>query len=92
MATLMIVMSHDEVENLVPYALICMTRYGAAWDTMHRRRRWKEEFTEQEREAASEVFRKSRVWTLSKGVPNEVTMSIKTFNLWQKLGEFCASI
>lgn len=92
MAKLMMILTSKEVHANIPYSLICMTRYGARWDTMRRKRLWKTEFTDSEREAASKLFSKSHNWTVGKGVPNEVKMTIKTFELWQKLGDFCASI
>ena len=46
-----LVLTSDEVNLRIPYALVCMTRFGAHWETGRRRRRWLEEFTEQERES-----------------------------------------
>ena len=46
MAKLMMILTSQEVHASIPYSLICMTRYGAHWDTMRRKRRWKMEFTE----------------------------------------------
>lgn len=85
-------LKEEEVHSSIPYALVCMTRYGSHWDTFHRRRRWKEEFTEDERAACTRLFRHSHVWLLGGGVPDTVKMSLKTFALWQKLGDFCSSI
>ena len=48
-----LVLTSDEVNLRIPYALVCMTRFGAHWETGRRRRRWLEEFTEQERESAT---------------------------------------
>lgn len=87
-----IVLSYEEVHRYIPYSLICMTRYGAHWDTRRRRRRWLSEFTEDERKAASRLFSKSHDWTVGRGVPDTVRMSTGTFALWMKLGSFCASI
>lgn len=92
MAKLEIILSHEEVHANIPYALICMTRYGSCWNTMRRKRRWKMEFTEAEREAASALFSKAQSWTVGRGVPDTVRMSTKTYALWQKLGAFCGSL
>lgn len=92
MATLMLNLTSDEIHAQIPYAMICMTRYGAHWDTMTRKRRWAKEFTEAERHAASKLFSKSHDWLLGRGVPKTITMSIETYTLWLKLGNFCASI
>lgn len=43
-----LVLTSDEVNLRIPYALVCMTRFGAHWETGRRRRRWLEEFTEQD--------------------------------------------
>lgn len=40
-----LVLTSDEVNLRIPYALVCMTRFGAHWETGRRRRRWLEEFT-----------------------------------------------
>lgn len=87
-----IVLSHEEVHANIPYALICMTRYGSAWCTGRRKRRWISEFTEDERKVASRLFSKSHDWTVGRGVPDTVRMSAETYALWMKLGAFCGSI
>lgn len=87
-----LVLTRDEVNLHIPYALVCMTRFGAHWGTGHRRRRWLEEFTQQEREAATRLFSLSHSWLLTTGVPDEVRMTPKTFALWKKLGNFCGSV
>ena len=65
---------------------------GSAWDTGRCRRAWLADFTEEERRAACRLFKQARGWTVGRGVPDEVTMTEKTFRLWRKLAEFCASI
>lgn len=92
MAKIMLVMTHEEVNANIAYSLICFTRYGSAWDTGRRRRAWLADFSESEREAAGRLFRMAHNWTVGRGVPDTVQMSRKTFHLWQKLGDFCASI
>lgn len=87
-----ITMSADEVKAKIPYALICETRYGSVWNTMHRKRMWKDWFTEQERNATSKLFSNAYSWYLVKGLPDEITMSVSTLQLWQKLGEFCSCL
>ena len=87
-----LVLTSEEVHGNIPYAMVCMTRFGAYWNTMRRKRRWKAEFTEQERTAATRLFNQSHRWLLTTGVPDTVRMTVQTFALWMKLGEFCASI
>lgn len=92
MAKIMLVMTREEVNESIAYSLICFVRYGRAWDTGRRRRAWLADFSESEREAAGRLFRMAHNWTVGRGVPDTVQMSRKTFHLWQKLGDFCASI
>ena len=84
MAKRMMKLTVEEVRANIPYDLICMVRYGCTWSSGRRRRAWLADFSESEREAHN--------WTVGRGVPDTVQMSRKTFHLWQKLGDFCASI
>lgn len=88
----MLTLTSDEVRSRIPYAMICETRFGSCWETGKRRRLWKQMFSDQERGAAERLFRMAYDWYLRKGVPDKVEMSTRTLVLWQKLGEFCASI
>lgn len=92
MAIVMLKLSRDEIQKEIPYAAICEARYGARWSAARRKRRWKQEFTDAEKEKAARLFSLSHTWYLVKGVPEKVTMSISTYAFWQKLGDFCASI
>lgn len=92
MAKQMIKLTAEEVHGTIPYSLICMTRYGSSWDTGRRRRAWAADFSESEKKSARKLFRRSYDWTVGSGVPDIVRMTVSTFMLWQKLGEFCASI
>lgn len=92
MAEFMIEFTRDEVERLIPYRIVCETRESSVWDTMRRRRNWIAWFSDSEREACKRLFSQAHTWYLVKEVPDDVTMSSKTFDLWQKLGEFCACV
>ena len=85
-------LSHTEVQEQIPYAVICECRESARWNTGRRKRMWKEMFSEAEREAASRLFRQAHLWYLIKGVPESVKMTVNTLHLWNKLGCFCASV
>ena len=88
-----LVFSASEINDRIPYALICQTRYGARWNTAKRKRLWVEMFTEAERNAANtRLFRQAYGWHLGKGVPEEVRMCTSTYMLYKKLGEFCAML
>ncbi|MBQ4447476.1 MAG: hypothetical protein II897_04195 [Clostridia bacterium] len=89
---MMIVLTGDEIKERIAYPLICETRYGSRWDTQRRKRRWTQQFSEKERDKASKLFKLAHKWYLVSGVPEEVTMSIDTLALWQKLEGFCASL
>ena len=92
MARLEVILSCEEVHELIPYAVICEVRYGSRWETMRRKRRWMAEFTKEEREAAYKLFPKAHSWYVGRGVPDEVRMSTATYDLWQKLGNFCGTL
>lgn len=92
MARVFLHLTHDDINKELPYGAICEGRCSVRWDTMHRKRRWREEFTEQERAASEEIFRKAKLWHLVKGAPKSISMTPATYQLWQKLGAFCASI
>ena len=87
-----LVLSSEEIHAMIPYAMICMTRYGAHWGAGRRKRRWAEEFTEAERAASAKLFLRSYDWTVGGGVPDKVRMTPDTLRLWMKLGAFCAGI
>lgn len=89
---IMMELTRDEIRARIPYALICETRDGARWGTSRRRRRWAEEFTEQEKSASTRLFSLAHQWYLVKGVPDKVVMSAGTLALWEKLGAFCGSL
>ena len=92
MAKLKFVFSHDEINEQIPYPLICETRYGAKWDITKNQRRFENEFTEEEREHAKKLFILSHIWYLKRGVPEEVEMTQFDYDLWAKLATFCGSL
>ena len=92
MPRLEIVLTRDEIAGQIPYSVICEVRYGSRWGTANRKRRWLSEFTEEERAASAPLFRKAEIWYIGTGIPAEVRMTAKTYDLWQKLGNFCGSL
>lgn len=87
------VLTAEQVERDIPYKVVCEARYGVRWDTGTRKRRWQDEFSNAERVAAERLFRQAHRWTLTSGVPCKgVEMSSTVYYLWQKLGDFCASL
>lgn len=87
-----VVFEHDEIGEAIPYQMICMTRYGSVWNTMRRKRRWKEEFSAYERERLNAMCRQAYQWTCVTGLPQTLKMSMGTYELWNRLTEFCASL
>lgn len=88
----MMTFTHDEVNQKIPYRLICEARDGCRWNTGRRRQRWQEQFSKQERDSCSRLFNLARRWYLGTGAPNVVRMSGETFALWMKLAQFCAEL
>ena len=87
-----LILSHDEVNEQIPYALICEMMSGSRWNTGKRKRLMKERFTESEIDAIYRLHKQAYDWYLRKGVPDEVKMTVQTYALWQKLANFCCEI
>ena len=85
-------LDQNEIEQQIPYRIICGTMCSALWDTGKRRRLWQEQFTEQERKKCSEIYKLSHLWFLTTGPPKTTKMTPKTLSLWNKLGEFCQNL
>lgn len=92
MASLMIVLSREEIQATINYPLICETMCGTRWQTSNRTKRWSELFTESERQECVKLKTQAYTWHLRAGVPDEVTMSFTTMALWKKLEAFCATL
>ena len=87
-----VIFTQDELKEEIPYQMICMTRYGSVWNTMRRKRKWAETFSAYERERLNAMCRQTYVWTCTNGLPETIRMSLGTYNLWQRLAEFCVSL
>lgn len=88
----MLHLTHDDIVEKIPYHVICEARYGSRWNTGKVRAEWLANFTETERQTATRLFRQAHLWALVKGAPNEISMTPDTYELWQKLGQFCARV
>ena len=53
------VLTHDEVQNNIPYALVCETMYGCRWNNGSRIRKFANEFTREEQKAISKMKKQS---------------------------------
>ena len=87
-----LMLTHDEVNEQIPYALVCEVMGGSRWNTTKRKRLMKESFTESEIDAIHRLYKLAYAWHLRTGVPDEVRMTVQTYALWQKLANFCCEI
>lgn len=53
------VLTHDEIQNNIPYALVCETMYGCRWNNGSRIRKFANEFTREEQKAISKMKKQS---------------------------------
>lgn len=89
---MMVEFNRDDIQKRLPYMLLCETHSSSRWQTGRRKRLYLEQFTEQERKAADRIFAQARHWAMVTGAPENVTMSIRTAELWEKLAQFCAEL
>lgn len=82
-------LNREEIQERIPYAIVAETMSSAVWNTMRRKRLIKEYFTDPEIKSIYRLHKQARDWYLYSGVPDEVTMSIHTYYLWQRLASFC---
>lgn len=87
-----ITLTRDEIQKQIPYAIIAETMGSSIWNTGRCKRLKREWFTEKEIEQFSRLHNYARKWYLIKGVPDEVKLQFRTIVLFQKLGDFCASL
>ena len=85
-------LNRDEIQERIPYAIVAETMSGSRWGTGRRKRLMKQWFTEAEIEAIYRLHKQAYSWYCVKGVPEEVKMSVSTYQLWQKLANFCCEI
>lgn len=89
---LYIELSRDEIREGLPYAIIAETASRAVWNTGRRKRLFKETFTPNQRDTCYRIIRQAHSWHLVKSCPDSVRLLPGTLLLWQKLGNFCASL
>lgn len=92
MATIEMILTAEEIQREIQYQLICQTRYGSRWNTMRRKLKWNDEFTDDEKLKAEKLFSQSHSWSIGKGIPNTVRMNLETYRLWDKIGKFCSTL
>lgn len=89
---LYISLNREEIMEQIPYAVVAETMSGARWNTGKRKRLMKQHFTESEIEATYRLHKQAYSWYLVKGVPDEVKMTLATYQLWHKLASFCCML
>lgn len=89
---MMIRLEGERICSILPVHVIAIVRYGHSWDTIQRKRQWAQEFSDEEKRAAEDIFEKSKLWAARQNVPTEVNIAPNVYILWQKLGRFCTSI
>lgn len=89
---LYISLNREEIIEQIPYSVVAETMSRSIWNTGKRKRLMKEYFTESEIVTANKLHRQAREWYLYKGVPDEIKMSPKTYELWQRLANFCCML
>ena len=89
---LYISLNHDEIQEQIPYAVVAETMSRSVWNTSKRKRLMKQYFTESEIEAIYRLHRQAYSWYLVKGVPDEVKMTLNTYELWHRLASFCCML
>ncbi len=89
---LYISLDREEIRQQIPYAVVAETMSSARWNTGKRRRLMKKHFTEAEIEATYRLHKQAYSWYLVKGVPDEVKMTLATYQLWHKLANFCCML
>lgn len=89
---LYISLNRDEIQEKIPYAVVAEIMGSAYWNTGRRKRLMKQYFTESEIEAIYRLHKQAHSWHLVKGVPDEVKMTLHTYELWQRLAGFCCML
>ena len=84
-----VVLEHDEVNSVLNYRLIAECIGSSSWNSRKISREKDKAFTPSEISMIRNVYQKAHKWYLVTGVPNKVTMTLKEFNLWKKLEDFC---
>lgn len=87
-----LVLDREEIQNQIPYAVVCETMGSVRWGTGKRKRLMKQWFTETEIDAIYRMHKQARTWHLIKGVPDELRITPHVLALWHKLADFCCQL
>lgn len=92
MATLYLSFSREEIQKEIPYAIVAETMSRSVWNTGRRKQLMKEHFIEPEIDIINRLGRQAHRWHLTTGVPEELKLTLHTFEMWQRLANFCATL
>ena len=92
MPKIMVELSREEIQQQIPYLLICETTSRSVWNAGKRKRLWKQRFTESEQIACNRLIAQSKQWGLRTGVPDKIVMCLRTIDLWNRLAGFCLEV
>lgn len=92
MATLYLSFSREEIKEQIPYAIVAETMSSSKWNTGRRKRLMKEQFIEPEIDIIYRLGKQAHRWHLTTGVPEELKLTLHTFQMWTRLANFCAEL
>ena len=87
-----LVLNRDEINQRIPYGVVCVGMSSARWNTGKRKRLMKQYFTQTEIDAIYRLHKQARTWYLIKGVPEELRITPHILALWHRLAAFCCEI
>ena len=79
----------EEVNNHLHYRLIVESMGSSRWDTGTNKRKLIQQFTDEEIAGIQGIYRRCFKWYTRIGVPDEVSLSAETYQLWLKLKNYC---
>lgn len=83
---MMLKLNKEELNNL-QYSVV-VEMWDKVQGSMSKRKKYNEEFTEQERETIRRYYKVFYNWYLVKGTPDNTTMSPKTLNILERAINF----
>lgn len=85
-------LNRKEIQEQLPYPIIAEAFSRSIWKTGRRKRLMMEYFAEDELDRVEEIGRRACQWAYVRGVPDSVKMDTATYDMWQRVGEFCAGL
>lgn len=79
----------EEVNNHLHYRLIVESMGSSRWNTGTNKRKLIQQFTDKEIAEIQDIYCRCFKWYTHTGVPDEVSLSAETYQLWLKLKNYC---